>query len=205
MIQVVILAGGKGTRLKPLTVNTPKSMMPINGKPFLHHLLNYVKKFRLKNILICGGYLSEAIIDYFGSGKKFGFNIKYSIEKNRLSGTAGALKNAKPYLSEKFILLNGDTYLPIDYTDFIGSALRKNKLGTIIVYKKNKSKPVHAGVGLYKKSIIKFIPDNKKFSLEKNLFPILIKKNQLKTYIVNQKFYDIGTPHRLKIIKNLLK
>ena len=214
MIQIVILAGGKGTRLKPLTVNTPKSMISINGKPFLHHLLDYIKKFNLKNILICGGYLSKTIIDYFGDGKKLGLNIKYSLEKEELWGTAGAIRNAEYYLDKKFLLLNGDTYMPIDYLNFIDFALKKDKLGTIAIYKKNKNnldtpknkiELMHAGIGLYKKSIIKFIPNNKKFSLEKELFPILIKKNQLEVYIVNQKFYDIGTPHRLKIIKNLLK
>ena len=205
MIQAVILAGGRGTRLRPFTINTPKSMVLINGKPFLHHLLDYIKKFNFKDILICGGYLSKPIIDYFGDGKKFGFNIKYSIEKRKLLGTGGALKNAKSYLSEKFLLLNGDTYLPINYLDFINFALKRNVLGTIVVDKKNKSKSTHAGIGLYKKSIIKFIPNNKKFSLEKELFPVLLKKNQLKTYVTNKKFYDIGTPYRLKIIKNLLK
>ena len=205
MIQIVILAGGKGTRLKPLTVNAPKSMISINGKPFLHHLLDYIKKFNLKNILICGGYLSKTIIDYFGDGKKFGLNIKYSLERKKLLGTGGALKNAEHHLSKRFLLLNGDTYLPINYIDFIDFALKQNKLGTIIVYKKNKLESTHAGIGLYKKSIIKFVPTNKNFSLEKDLFSILVKKNQLKTYPTNQKFYDIGTPHRLKIIKNLLK
>jgi len=210
MIQAVILAGGEGKRLRPLTTKTPKSMVLIRRKPFLYHLLRHLKKIGFKNILICTGYMSEKIVNYFGGGKKLGLNIKYSVDGKNLQGTGGALKNAQPFLSKEFLLINGDTYLPIDYSNFIKFAHKKNKLGTIIFYKNSKRenknpKPIHAGTGLYKKSITTFIPRNKRFSLEKELFPILVQKKQLGKYITNQKFYDIGTPYRLRIIEKILK
>ena len=96
-MQIVILAGGLGTRLGKLTRNTPKSLVRISGKPFLEYQLEFLKKGGIENILLCTGHMEEQIERYFGSGRKYGVNIKYSREDKPL-GTAGALKQASVFL-----------------------------------------------------------------------------------------------------------
>jgi len=115
-MQVVILAGGLGVRLRPITTKIPKPMADVKGKPFLHYLLEYIKSFGYKKFLILAGYLGEIIEDYFGTGHTRGININYSYDKELL-GTGGALKNAENRLDNDFFLVNGDTFLKIDYTE----------------------------------------------------------------------------------------
>jgi NDP-sugar pyrophosphorylase family protein len=93
-MQAVILAGGLGTRLKPLTEQIPKTMTPVNGKPFLLHLLELLIYHGINDIVLCTGYLSEQILKFFGSGENLGLRIRYSEEKEKLLGTGGALKQA---------------------------------------------------------------------------------------------------------------
>ncbi|MFA4889338.1 MAG: nucleotidyltransferase family protein [Candidatus Omnitrophota bacterium] len=109
--QAVILTGGEGRRLRPITETIPKSMIPIKGKPFLRYQLDLIKTFGINEVLILVGYLGEEIIKYFKDGKKFGLQIDYSFEK-QLLGTAGALKNAEKKLNNYFLLLNGDHSCP---------------------------------------------------------------------------------------------
>lgn len=225
MMTAVILAGGRGERLKPLTNRTPKPMVDINGKPFLWYQLKLLKKYKIYEILLCIGYLCEKIIDYFGNGKSLNLNIRYCIEKDFL-GTGGALKKAKPYLPEEFILLYGDSYLPINYPELIQEwyKYRDRALGLITCYdnkckidvnniyldtcgiihsySKNNPHPkancIDAGVSIFKKKIVDFIPLGKNVSLEEDIFPKLIKRKLLRGNPISQRYYDIGTPERLK-------
>jgi len=113
--QAVILAGGLGTRLKPITETIPKPLVEISGKPFLEYLLEHLKKCRITRIVLCVGYLGNKIEEYFGNGERFGLEIKYSYEKELL-GTAGAIKNAERLIeTENFIVLNGDSYSQVDF------------------------------------------------------------------------------------------
>jgi len=137
-MQVVILAGGLGTRLRPLTYKIPKAMVPIKGKPFLEHQLKILKNNGLNDILICIGYLGEEVKKYFGNGEKWGLNIEYSFEREPLD-TGGAIKNAEDRLENEFLALYGDTFLDINYKDLISYSRKKAKLGTIVVFK-NKPK-----------------------------------------------------------------
>jgi MurNAc alpha-1-phosphate uridylyltransferase len=114
-MQMVILAGGQATRLRPLTSNLPKSMLGIAGRPFLEYQLALLKDYEIKEVLLCLGYKGELIKDYFGNGEKFGVNFSYSFDGEKLLGTAGALKKANKLLEEKFFLMYGDSYLPYDY------------------------------------------------------------------------------------------
>ena len=116
--KVLILVGGIGERLKPITYKIPKPMFRINGKPFLELKINYLKKFGLKDIILCVGHLSEVIENYFGNGEKFGIKINYSYEKELL-GTGGAIKNAEKFIEEEFIVMNGDTHILINFSDLI--------------------------------------------------------------------------------------
>ena len=117
-MQVVILAGGLGTRLRPYTETIPKPMMNISGKPFLEYQLAHLRNCGTKKILLCVGYLGEQIENYFGDGKNFGLDIKYSYEEKQL-GTAGALKNVEPLIKyDSFIVMNGDTYSDFNLREF---------------------------------------------------------------------------------------
>src|SRR4051812_28648253 len=115
MPQCVILAGGKGTRMWPLTANTPKNLLPVHGLPFLHHQLELLKREGFSDILLSIGHLGEQVRDYAGDGSKWGICINYVDEGQELRGTGGALRLAldQGRLAEKFALLYGDSYLPI--------------------------------------------------------------------------------------------
>jgi NDP-sugar pyrophosphorylase family protein len=228
MLKAVILAGGRGVRLRPLTDMVPKPMIEIKGKPFLGYQLELLKKSKISEILLCVGYLKEKIMDYFGDGSKFGLKIDYSLEDYFL-GTGGALKIAKDLLSETFLLLYGDSYLPIDYTELINACPHGDDAGLVVCYD-NKTKIannniyldcsglirrydkrhpdrdmnyVEAGVAILKKEILGMIPEGKAVSLEEEIFPALIKQGRLKGYPTSQRYYDIGTLEGLKEIENL--
>jgi GDP-4-dehydro-6-deoxy-D-mannose reductase len=118
-ITAVILAGGLGTRLRPITETIPKVMVDVDGKPFLEYKLEMLKKYGIKKIILCIGYLGEKVKNYFGDGKNFGLDITYAYEKELL-GTAGAIKNAEHLIkTDYFIVTNGDTYLDINFQDMI--------------------------------------------------------------------------------------
>jgi len=243
-MQAVILAGGAGTRLRPLTLDTPKPMIDVNGKPFLLYIIEELKEHGIKDILLCVGYLAEKFKEFFGDGKRFGVSIRYSVEKE-FFGTAGALKLAEGMLAEDFFVLNGDTYLKLDYKDVHGSFKKAGKMGMMVIYDNHEkiaepniaiddkgsvvsygkreqlkagdqliSMPVEqdeqyeyidAGVYVFKKWLLDLIDKDKFVSLEGDLYPKLIKMKQLKAYITSQRYYDLGTPERLELIRRAMK
>jgi len=115
MTTAIILAGGLGTRLKPLTDKTPKPLLPIKGTPIIEHAINNFKRHGIVNIILSIGYKANNIKDYFGNGSKFGVNITYSIEEEPL-GTGGAIKESSKDLHETFIAINGDNLADFDWT-----------------------------------------------------------------------------------------
>ncbi|MEN9626415.1 MAG: hypothetical protein RL557_743 [archaeon] len=117
--QALILVGGLGTRLRPHTESVPKPMIETEGRPFLEYKIESLKKYGIKNFILCVGYLGKVVEDYFGDGKRFGVNILYSYETNELLGTAGAIKNAEPLITGDLIVTNGDTYLDVDFKKLI--------------------------------------------------------------------------------------
>jgi len=117
-MKAVILVGGKATRLLPLTVNTPKSMVPVLNIPFLEHLIRHLSKHQVKDIVLAQGHLSQPIQGYLNNGNQFGVNLHYVVEDNPL-GTAGAIKNTEKYLDDTFLVLNGDTFTDLDITAMI--------------------------------------------------------------------------------------
>ncbi len=231
MLQAVILAGGRGIRLKPLTDTVPKPMVEIKGRPFLLYQIELLKKNKILEILLCVGYLKEQIVDYFGDGSRFGVRIRYSVE-NSFLGTGGALKIAEKLLDENFILLYGDSYLPIDYVALrdAWSGLQGAYAGMVVCYdnksaiaenniyldhngivkRYDKRDPgremncVEAGVAIMKREVLRLAPGGEAVSLEADLFPILIRDGRLRGYATNQRYYDIGTMQGLKEIEGAL-
>ena len=114
-MQLAILAGGLGTRLGPLTANTPKSLVPVLGRPFLEHQIGLVRNAGIKRLVLCIGHYGQRIIERFGQGQAYGVEIVYSQEGEQLLGTGGALKNAEPLLDDAFMMMWGDSYLLLDY------------------------------------------------------------------------------------------
>ena len=228
-MQIVILCGGKATRLYPLTKKIPKSMMRFEGKPFLEQQLDLLKKNRIFDIVLCVGYKAEQIKKYFGDGKNFGVEIKYSSDKKRLLGTGGALKKAENLLEDSFLVMWGDSYLPFNFQKAIKFFKKSNKPGMMIVFKNlNKYEPsnvevknnlvksyskkrktkkmkyIDYGISIYRKEVLKYLPKNQVCDLTK-LQQALIKKRQLLAYPAEKRFYQIGSPDGLEELKNYIK
>jgi len=194
-MKALILAGGRGKRLRPLTDKIPKSLIPINKKPLIQYTINYLKKFGINEIIICSGYKSKQIQNFLKKKKNFGCKIEYSVEKNPL-GTAGAIKNAIKNLSdESFLVINGDIITNIDLKKIlkkpntIAANELKTKFGTMEI-KNNKIlkfnektdvQNVWMNPGLYHLStdILKILP--RTGSLEAEIFPKLAKNKSLHT------------------------
>ena len=129
-MKAVIIAGGLGTRLRPLTNNTPKPMLPIGEKPILEHLINWTKKSGIKSVVLCVSYLKESIEDYFGDGEKFGVKIEYAISKKPLA-TAGQLKTAEEFIDDDFVCMYGDSIFNFSLRKMIKEHLRKKSFITM--------------------------------------------------------------------------
>ncbi|RME54111.1 SIS domain-containing protein [Candidatus Woesearchaeota archaeon] len=231
-LKLVLMAGGKGVRLQPLTYDVPKPMLPIKGKPMLEYQIEWAKKHNITDIIICTGYLSKAIEDHFGDGSRFGVNINYSVEKEKL-GTAGPLKLASELIGNSdFIVLHGDIMCNVDLDKLYTFHKRNNALATIVVHpsshpedsdlievnEKNEvvkfwNKP-HAsevptnlgnsGLHIFSSEVLKYIPLTK-FSLEKELLPFLVN-NGLGVYAYNTDEFlkDMGTFDRIKWVEEQL-
>jgi NDP-sugar pyrophosphorylase family protein len=215
-VQMVVLAGGLATRLGALTHNLPKSMVKINGKPFLEHQLEMFKRSGFNRVLICLGHLGEQIESYFSDGSRFDIDIRYSCEDKPL-GTAGALKNAATLLDDKFFTIYGDSYINPDFEDIWNVFQSKNKQGLMTVYKNNnlydssntvisgdrvtrydkRNKTpdmacIEYGVNLFHRDILARIPKNCFYELG-DVFISLIADNELLAYEVKERFYEIGS------------
>lgn len=229
-MQAVILVGGLGTRLKPMTEKVPKVMLPVKGKPFIVYLLGLLADSGINRIVLCVGYLGEQVREYLGEGRKLGINIAYSQEK-KLLGTGGALKQAQKFLDEQFLVINGDTYLPIDYRQVEQSFTSRGKKALMVVYNNredtgvqnnveldsnlmvvryDKERPdpelkyVEAGVLVLKQEVLEIIPGGHPISLADGLYPALIQQRELAAYISRRRFYDIGTLEQLKIFEEFV-
>lgn len=229
-LQIVILAGGKATRLYPLTKRIAKSMVMIYGKPFLEHQIELLKRNKIDEIVLCVGTFSDQIMEYFGDGKKFGISIKYSIEKqDMLFGTAGALKNAENLLDRFFFVMYGDSYLPVDFHEILSYFEKSGKMGLMSVYKnddkydksnvaikngmieiydksgKNEDLSyIDYGLLVLKKETIDLLPKHKFVNLD-FLLNKLIEKKELVAYKVTERFYEIGSFNGINDFENYIK
>jgi NDP-sugar pyrophosphorylase family protein len=228
-MQAVILAGGLGTRLWPLTKTIPKPMMPVGNVPYLELQLRALARRSITDVVILTGHLGEQIEEYFGGGSRWGLEIRYSREETPL-GTGGALRQAAPLLADTFEIIYGDSYLPIDYRDpvrrleeagaegllvvydnrleqtTVKNNVAVDEQGFVTLYDKDSSVDldyVEAGVLAFRKVVLKRIRPEGFVSLEKEVFPSLIADRQLIAWATTQRFYDIGTPDRLETIRKL--
>jgi NDP-sugar pyrophosphorylase family protein len=134
--QAVILAGGLGTRMRPVTETIPKPMITVAGKPFLQHQLELLSASRIHDVLLLVAYRGKQIEEHFGDGAGLRCRITYLHEPSPL-GTGGALKHANGHLDDSFVLINGDTYLAIDYGALLAEFTALDCLALIVAYKKS--------------------------------------------------------------------
>jgi NDP-sugar pyrophosphorylase family protein len=217
-IPVAVLAGGLGTRLQPVLKESPKALAPINGKPFLHYLFNWLTIQGTKQVVLCTGYLGGQIKDYCGD--RFGsFDIAYSHEEQPL-GTAGALRHCLPKIGNDIILVvNGDTFCGAHLNSFLNwhryhsfnasillsyqkevqrfGRVEIDRKGHVVQFHEKVPGPgkgyVSAGIYLVNRSVIENLPEGRKLSMEYEVLPDLIGKG-LSGYKTEYPFIDIGTP-----------
>ena len=132
-MKAIILAGGLGERLRPLTDTTPKPLLPIKGKPIVEHAINNFKKHGIKDIILCIGYKADKIKQHFKDGEQLGVNIQYSVE-NKPLGTGGAIKKASENIKETFIAINGDNLADFNWTEIIKQHKENNAKITLTLY-----------------------------------------------------------------------
>jgi len=133
-MKAIILCAGKGERLRPLTNEIPKPMIPINNMPVLEYLIALCRKHSIRDIAINTSYLPEKIKQYFGDGRKFGVKLRYSYEPELL-GTSGALNNFRAFFDSSFFVLYGDNLTDLNLTEMMDYHKKKKGLGTLFVYK----------------------------------------------------------------------
>jgi len=226
--QAVILAGGLGTRMRPVTETIPKPMIPVCGKPFLEHQLTLLRKHGMERVLLLVSYLGEQIEEYFQQGDTLNMKIGYSYEPSPL-GTGGALKNASSKLEEKFLLLNGDTFLDVDYASVISDFMRY-KPKAVIVARRSPDMPVpnnlavstagqvtayqkrnpenmtctDAGAIVLSREVLDDIAPMKVCSLEEQIFPRLIQRGEMRAWVTSEPFFDMGSPSGLQALSEKL-
>ena len=230
-IDVVILCGGLGKRLRP-TFEGPKVLAKVGEKTFLDILIDNLLMHGFKNIILSVGYLKEQIKNHFNyeHNKIHDYTITFSEEEEPL-GTGGALKKAKTrIISTPFMVVNGDSICKVNFRSFIEFHIEKKALLSMVLVHSNKAQDygsvslddlqkitdfnekiagksdnlINAGIYLMKKDIFAYMPKQKKFSLEYELFPQIIK-NRCYGFLTESEFIDIGTPERYEKAINLLK
>ena len=227
--QAVILAGGLGMRMRPLTLTTPKPMIPILGKPFLEYIIDNLKKNGIKEIIILTGYLHEKIENYFKDGKKLGIKIKYSYSPVE-DETGTRLRKAKELIDDTFLFLYGDNYWPLQLDQLcafykkmnteglvtvysnIDNYTKNNTLvndkGLVEVYDKSRKTPglngVDIGFFILNKKIFNLFPQEN-FSFEKVILPQLILKKQLAGFLTHHKYYSLSNLGRIPVIEEFFK
>jgi mannose-1-phosphate guanylyltransferase/phosphomannomutase len=132
-VKAVVMAGGEGSRLRPLTVGRPKPMVPIVNKPVLGHILDLLKYHGIVDVVITLQYLPAAIQDYFGNGSNIGMNLRYVVEESPL-GTAGGVKNAARHLDDTFLVISGDALTDFDLRAMLDFHDQAQALATLALY-----------------------------------------------------------------------
>jgi mannose-1-phosphate guanylyltransferase/phosphomannomutase len=133
-MKAVIMAGGEGTRLRPLTCGLPKPMIPVANRPVMEHIIELLKKYDIDDIAVTLYYMPEIIKEHFQDGRQFGVDLNYFVEEKPL-GTAGSVKNAEELLNETFIVISGDALTDIDLKKAVDFHNEKGSIATLVLKK----------------------------------------------------------------------
>src|SRR3989344_3197362 len=192
----IILAGGLGTRLRPLTYNIPKPLLPIKGQPIVEHAIKNMAQQGIKKIILSIGYKSETIQEYFGDGKKWGVHISYSLESNPL-GTGGAIKKALGNLNQPVFVVWGDNLMDINYRELNSIHQKYKKLVTMVLTEREDVE--NFGVAkLEGERIISFVEKQKREDAPSNLInagaivlePQGVKKIPQEQFSIEYDYYE---------------
>lgn len=220
-MQAVILAGGKGTRLYPLTSRVPKPMVNFFNKPVLEHTIELLKRHDIRDIVITLAYKAEQIIDHFGGGSKWGVHIQYALEDTPM-GTAGGLRRMQPLLNDTFLIISGDAVTDFDLKAAVGFHKHKSAIATMLLYEVDdpsqfgivesdddgkirrfieKPRPseaftntINTGIYVLEPELISYIPYDTAYDFSKDIFPRLLQ-NQEPFYSYRSEGYwcDVGS------------
>jgi len=226
--KAIILAGGKGLKMRPFTYEMPKTMIPVKGRPILQHIIETIRDSGITDIMIViNSKLGNKITEYFQDGKKLGVSISYLTEPSN-AGTAGALRTAKDKITESFLIYYGDVLAEIELREFmhfhkestsvVSAALTATDKFSdygVVKLKGNKivdfvEKPtrkdylglVNAGIFMAEPELFDYLPEKTPASLEEDVLPKLAKQGKLSGYPISGKWYDISTP---EIYEQVLK
>jgi len=223
-LTAVILVGGPGTRLQPLTNDRPKSVLPVLNRPFLEHFIAYLKHFGVENIILTLSYMPDIIREYLGDGSRYGVRLTYCLEEEPL-GTAGAVKNAEAYIDGTFFVLNGDVFSDMNLGDMLAFHRERKAQATISLswvddpsafgvvetddesrVKRFIEKPpreeastnwINAGTYVLEPGVLEHIPANTHYMFEKGLYPDLLNKGApVYGYPCRGYWLDMGTPEK---------
>ncbi len=226
VLTVAILAGGLATRLRPITAARPKSLLEVNGEPFVMHQLRLLQSKGVRRVVLCVGHLGELIQRAIGDGSALGLQVDYSFDGPVLLGTAGAIRNALPKLGESFFVMYGDSYLPCDYAAIarkfeVAGVLGMMTVfrnegkwdtsnvefeagefgGRILAYSKTSRTPrmhyIDYGLGVFRAEAFRSLRDGIVCDLAE-LYADLLQRNQLAAFEVRERFYEIGSPAGLQ-------
>ena len=214
-MKAIILAGGFGTRLLPYTKSVPKPMLPLDKKPILEHLIDWVKKNGLTEIVLCVSYKREKIESHFKDGAKFGVKIEYAVSKKPLA-TAGQLKTAEKFIDDTFVCLYGDSIYNFSLKNMIHKHKRKKSTVTMSLFKYKfnvmygvintsnngkviswKEKPefnanINMGCYVMEPEIFRLIPKNKSYGMDNVIRKVISKKKLVNSIVSQNEFIDIG-------------
>lgn len=220
-MKAIIMAGGEGKRLKPITGSTPKPLVPLCGRPVMEHIILLLRRHGITDICAALKYRPDDIKNYFGSGEKFGVRLEYRVEQNAL-GTAGGVKNcADFYGSEDFLVISGDAACDIDLSKLIAEHQRRSPAATIALcpeplryglalcdregfIRSFIEKPdwrhvvtnlVNTGIYIISPRAMEHVPENEEFDFAKDLFPRLLDEGEKLLGVPCDGYWcDIGTP-----------
>lgn len=220
----VMLVGGEGTRLRPLTCNVPKPMVPIVNRPFLEHMIGQLKSHGVDEIILCMGYLPDKIRGYFGDGGDFGVKLAYVVEDTPL-GTSGAVKNVESLLDDTCFIFNADVMTNLNLSEMLHWHRSRSAMVTIALtpvddptaygivetdadgrVKRFLEKPgwdeittnmINAGTYILEPAVLKHVPPGVFHMFERGLFPALLEAGEpVFAYPSSSYWIDIGTPER---------
>jgi D-sedoheptulose 7-phosphate isomerase len=217
MYPVALVAGGLATRLRPLTETIPKSLVEVNGQPFLAHQLRLLRSHGIERVVICTGHLGEKIEEFAGDGRAFGLKLEYSPDGPGLRGTAGAVRNALGRLGERFFVVYGDSYLECDYADVATRFEASGRLGLMTVFRNEgqwdtsnveyadgrilaydkrerteRMRHIDWGLGAFRREGFD-APENAAAADLAAVYGNLLRQGQLAAYEVTRRFYEIGS------------
>jgi len=229
MPPLALLAGGLATRLRPLTVKIPKSMLEVAGEPFIAHQLRLFRRKGISRVVVCTGYLGEMVEDFVGDGSRFALSVTYSPDGPALLGTGGTLAKARPLLGDTFMVIYGDSWLDTDYRAIVRAFSDSEKSALMTVFRNEDAWDVsnvefdgttircydkHArtsemkfidwGLGLLGPRAFADWQGIEKFDLA-DLYGNLVRKSDLAGYEVKERFYEIGSFAGLAETTQLLK